>query len=103
MKGQRVTGKVLLLQIQGDAQSLLRFLFGSGWEAAQARRIISLQLPSPIYTPAPRALGMKGSDPVDLDGLPSGIRANLLLVAASIPRFFNLRELTQDFRRAAKY
>lgn len=34
MKGQRVTGKVLLLQIQGDAQSLLRFLSGSGWEAS---------------------------------------------------------------------
>lgn len=103
MKGQRVTGKVLLLQIQGDAQSLLRFLFGSGWEAAQAPRIISLQLPSPIYTPAPKALGMKGNDPVDLNGLPSRIHANLLHAGISIPDFFNLSELTQDFQCAAKY
>lgn len=98
-----MTGKVLLLQIQGDAQSLLRFLSGSGWEAAQARRIISLQLPSPIYTPAPKALGMKGRDPVDLDRLPCGIHANLLREAVSIPHFSNLSELTQDFRCAAKY
>lgn len=60
MKGQRVTGKVLLLQIQGDAQSPLTFLPGSGWEAAQAPGIISLQLPSPIYTPCSGGFGDEG-------------------------------------------
>lgn len=70
---------------------------------AQALRIIFLQLPSPIYTPDPKALGMKGNDPVDFDGLLSRIHANLLYAGISVPDFFNLTELTQDFQCVAKY
>ena len=55
---------------------------------AQALRIIFLQLPSPIYTPDPQALGMKGNDPVDFSWLPSRIRTNLLYGGISVPDFF---------------
>lgn len=62
MKGQRVTGKVLLLQIQGDAQSLLGFLASSGWEAsADAANNFPASALSYLYVhnePRPRALGM---------------------------------------------
>lgn len=46
---------------------------------------------------------MKGNDPVDFDGLLSRIHANLLYAGISVPDFFNLTELTQDFQCVAKY
>lgn len=91
MKGQRVTGKVLLLQIQGDAQSLLRFLFGSGWEASSdTANNFSASALSYLYThggPCPRALGMTGSHPAGSNRLLSRIHANLLGAGLSIPDF----------------
>lgn len=105
MKGQRVTGKVLLLQIQGDAQSLLGFLSSSGWEAsADAANNFPASALSHLYVhsePRPRALGMREAicwvywaseqDP-----------RKAARCGDCCPPFFNLAQLAQDFQSAVK-
>lgn len=104
MKGQRVTGKVPLLQIQGDAQSPLGFLPGSGWEAAQALGIISLQLPSPIYIPCSEGFGDEGRRPSGFPRVSERDPGKSAPGGDFNPRFFfNLRKLTRDFWCAAEY
>lgn len=100
-----MTGKVLLLQIQGDAQSLLRFLFGSGWEASSgAANNFPATALSYLYTRSEgfgdegkRSAGFRRASEQDpcKSALKSGISVLFFV--------FNLAELTQGFWCAVKY